>query len=196
MRCAIVPLRGGNTGSLMASLKRLGHHVSVWEKHPDISYADWIIFPGVGAMNTIQEDLQQRGLLHPLWDRWQDGQPFLGICLGLQLLFQDSDEGGRGLGWIEGPVSSLPNLVLPHIGWNDIAVSAHAPQWLKAYHQQCFYFVHSYYVSPDDANLTVSLTTYGQPFPSVVMSGSLIGMQFHPELSGAVGEALLNDTLR
>lgn len=195
MRCAVVPFSHGNLGSLLWSLKRLGHEVSVWETAADVGIAQWVIFPGVGAMQDVKDQLSARGLSQILQRLHQASQPFLGICLGLQLGFSDSEEGGRGLGWIEGRVRHLHHPVTPHIGWNDLSLTASAPAWLAPYADQCFYFVHSYYVDCADQNSVVAQTHWGQTFPSMIVSGSFVGTQFHPELSGDVGESLLKDIL-
>ncbi|MCY0877929.1 MAG: imidazole glycerol phosphate synthase subunit HisH [Firmicutes bacterium] len=196
MKVAVVPLHAGNLGSLTASLRRLGHTVNIWETGSDVSGTDWVVFPGVGAMREVTADLDRRNLLEPLTRMRQDGQRFLGICLGMQLWFDEAEEGGRGLGWVSGSVPRLTAPVLPHIGWNDWQATGSTPAWLKRYEGECFYFVHSYRVAPRDARHIAGLTTYGEVFPSIVIDRGFIGTQFHPELSGEVGQALLHDLLQ
>jgi glutamine amidotransferase len=193
MKVALVPLHAGNLGSLTASLKRLGHTVAYWNTAADIAAADWVVFPGVGAMRDVTADLERRGLLRPLEDMRAEGQPFLGICLGMQLWFETAEEGGQGLGWFRGSVPRLEARVLPHIGWNHWEATPTTPRWLRAYADQCFYFVHSYRVAPVDETQVVGLTAYGGVFPSIILDRAFIGTQFHPELSGEVGQALLQD---
>lgn len=195
MRVSLVPLHAGNLGSLTASLKRLGHEVDVWEYASHIRSTDWVVFPGVGAMGEVHSGLTQRGLMGALAELHQAGQPILGICLGMQLLFHDADEGGRGLGWIDGSVPRLSAAVLPHMGWNELQPADGAPRWLLRYSDACLYFVHSFFVLPSDPRTIAATTHYGHLFPSMVIDGSLHGVQFHPELSGDVGQALLEDIL-
>lgn len=195
MRIAVVPLGVGNLGSLTASLKRLGHQVSLWETGT-AGGADWLVLPGVGALAGVAESLKRRDLLGPLCDWRRAGRPMLGICLGMQLWFGLGEEGGAGLSWLSGTIPRLDANILPHMGWNDIVVDARGPQWLRPYDGQCFYFVHSYGVNPEDTAVIGARTRYGADlFPSVVAADGLIGMQFHPELSGDVGESLLSDVL-
>lgn len=195
MRCAVISLGRGNLGSLVASLKRLGAQVVVWQDPEDVGLVDWVIFPGVGALGGVTQLLQRQGLLDPLQHQYQSGQPMLGICLGMQLWFGEGEEGGRGLGWMEGTVPGLRAPILPHIGWNQLEPTAAAPRWVHAFAQRDFYFVHRYCVQPDDVAVVTATSQYGQVFPSMVMQGSLVGVQFHPELSGDVGEGFLAEVM-
>ncbi|MCL5116545.1 MAG: imidazole glycerol phosphate synthase subunit HisH [Firmicutes bacterium] len=192
MRTAIVRLGVGNLGSLTATLKRLGHQVDVWESDRDVKPADWVIFPGVGSLSSVQQQVAQRRFGRPLQTIHQDGVPALGICLGMQLWFEKGEEGGRGLGWLGGTVPRLSAGILPHVGWNDLEVTPHAPDWLSSFHKESFYFVHSYRVMPEDAASVAMTTDYEGHFPSVIVAPHLYGLQFHPELSGDAGEALLD----
>lgn len=195
MRIAVVPLGVGNLGSLTASLKRLGHQVALWETGV-AGPADWVLLPGVGSLTGVSESLQKRDLLEPLRDWQRMGAPMLGICLGMQLWFGWGEEGGAGLGWLSGTIPRLDASILPHMGWNDIEIDARGPEWIRPYDGQSFYFVHSYAVNPDDPGIIGARTRYGrEQFPSVIATDALIGMQFHPELSGDVGESLLRDVL-
>jgi glutamine amidotransferase len=196
MRCAVISLGQGNLGSLIASLQRLGHEVEVWHTRDDVHAVDWVIFPGVGALRGAIQALQQKQLLEPLERQYRGGQAMLGICLGMQLWFGKGDEGGRGLGWMAGTVPQLDTPILPHIGWNQLQPTRSAPQWIQGFDRRNFYFVHSYYVRPDDAEVVRAISHYGHSFPSMVMQGSLIGVQFHPELSGDVGEQFLEELLQ
>lgn len=183
-------------GSLTACLKRLGHHVMVWERGIEAGGADWVVLPGVGSLSGAALSLQRRELIEPLADWRRSGAPMLGICLGMQLWFGSGDEGGAGLSWISGTIPRLDAEILPHIGWNDVEVDAGAPKWLIPYDGQCFYFVHSYRVDPSDPGIIMARTGYSrEKFPSMVSAGAMVGMQFHPELSGDVGESLLRDVL-
>jgi imidazole glycerol phosphate synthase glutamine amidotransferase subunit len=149
---------------------------------------DWVILPGVGALNNLYGQLQQRGFLEVLPDLKKGGTRFLGICLGLQAFFGDGEEGGHGLGWLEGTVPRLDAPILPHIGFNAIKVTETSPGWLREFDRIPFYFVHSYRVHPTDSSYVAATTRYHEEFPSVIAAPALYGVQFHPELSGPVGD--------
>lgn len=195
MRVSLVPLQAGNLGSVKASLNRLGHEVEVWERGADVRATDWVLFPGVGALRDVRTGLAARHLLAPLEALRRADQPFLGICLGMQLLFEEGEEGGEGLGWLGGTIPKLSAPILPHMGWNHLEPAAHAPRWIAQYRSECFYFVHSFVVQPSDPGAVAATTFYQEAFPSVVIEGALYGVQFHPELSGDVGQSLLEDIL-
>ena len=188
----------GNLGSVRASLRRLGHETSVWETAADVRPVDWVVIPGVGAMGRAGSSLQGRQLWSPLTGLYHAGQPIFGICLGMQIWFGESQEGGRGLDWLKGGVSQLDAPTVPHIGWNQLAVNEHtAPAWLRGYHGDSFYFVHSYAVESLEQDTIAAVTAYhGAEFPSVIVKKPLVGTQFHPELSADAGESLLADILR
>lgn len=197
MRIGLVPLGLSNLGSITASFRRLGHAVSVWETLADASAVDWVVLPGVGAMPSAQAGLNQPGLSGLLADRWHRREPMLGICLGMQLWFGPSDEGGTGLGWLPGRIARICAPILPHIGWNELAISPAAPAWLQAYQNAAVYFVHGYAVEAAPSQMVMAQTRYGaSSFPSVIMEGPLVGVQFHPELSGDIGQSLLEDILQ
>lgn len=198
MRIAIVPVGTGNLGSLRASLRRLSHESAVWESPSDIQPVDWVVLPGVGSANGAADRLNKSGLTQALSDIYVNGPPLLGICLGLQLAFSASEEGGQGLGFLPGDVVKLSSKVLPHMGWNTLVVNDRAPAWLSSYHGCDFYFVHSYYVRPRSEESVAAVTTHeDRSFASVVIdAGRFVGLQFHPELSGDTGESLLADILQ
>lgn len=197
MRIAIVPVGTGNLGSLRASLRRLGHDAAVWERPSDIQAVDWVVLPGVGSANGAAERLDRSGLTQALSEIYTSGPPFLGICLGLQMAFSASEEGGQGLGFLPGEVLKLPSKVLPHMGWNTVVATDRAPAWLSPYSGHDFYFVHSYYVHPRTEDGVAAVTIHeDRSFASVVIDdGRFVGLQFHPELSGDAGESLLADIL-
>ncbi len=197
MRITLIPLGVGNLGSIAASLKRLGHQLTVWEAGTDIGSPDWIVLPGVGSMVSATSSFEAHSLRKLLTDRYRAEQPILGVCLGMQIWFDQSEEGGQGLQWLAGSVSALEAPITPHIGWNQLQVDPNAPAWLKSYDGECFYFVHGYAVKPTQTAVIAARTRYQeQSFPSMLRHGPLIGMQFHPELSADRGESLMSDIFR
>ncbi|NMP24739.1 imidazole glycerol phosphate synthase subunit HisH [Sulfobacillus harzensis] len=191
MHVAIIPLGRGNLGSLTAHFMRLGHRVEIiQDASRERLAADWVILPGVGSMRGAVRHLDQQGILSTLKQARQASVPVLGICLGMQLFYHHSEEGGEGLGWLSGRVPRLSAPILPHIGWNDLEMVSNAPRWLAAFQGASVYFVHEFFVEPADTDQILSSTQYYQTFPSVVQAPGLFGVQFHPELSGDVGAAL------
>lgn len=188
MRVAILRLDTGNYGSLMAAMRRLEIDPVLWSSVDDVKLMDWVILPGVGALKNFYGSLQQRGFLDALPDLKAKGTRFLGICLGLQAFFGDGAEGGHGLGWLGGTVPRLGAPILPHIGFNAISTTGTAPDWLLEFDRLPFYFVHSYRVQPTEASYIAATSGYHEEFPSVIAAPALYGVQFHPELSGPVGD--------
>lgn len=198
-RIAIVDVALGNPGSVANMLRKVGAD-AVRSADPEvIAAADAVVLPGVGAFDIGMARLEDNGLVGPLRRRvLEDGVPALGICLGMQLLADGSDEGTRpGLGWIAGRVERLPNEVdgrrqpVPHMGWNTI--TPRQAGWLaeSLTDESRFYFVHSYAFRPADPADTVAETTYGVTFASAVRRGNVTGVQFHPEKSHRHGMAVL-----
>lgn len=187
MQIAIVDYGMGNLGSLEAMAERLGFDAVRWASGRLPAGTDWVILPGVGSLAHAVEELKARRLIEPLNDAFRREVPILGICLGLQLLFDWGEEGGEGLGWIRGDVPYLGTPVTPHMGWNTVETARPSPLFAPG-EVSAFYFVHSYYARPFTADAVVGTTTYsGVTFASVVQSGRVVGAQFHPELSGAAG---------
>jgi glutamine amidotransferase len=193
----------GNTGSVLNVLKRIGADGVISGREKDIASADRLILPGIGAFNNGARRLRATGLVPLLRERVVDqGKPLLGICLGMQLLTNGSEEGDEpGLGWIEGEVvrfhfpETAPRLQVPFIGWNTIdqcrpTRSLHGiPKGAE------FYFVHSYHVrcAPD---LVAATTEYGYPFTSAIEVDNIVGVQFHPEKSQRAGMSLLRNFMQ
>ncbi len=186
----------GNLGSVARAVRHLGHACAV---QPHLEGADRLIIPGVGAFGAAAERLSP---LYPEIRRFaEDGMPLLGICLGQQLLFEESEERGahRGLGIFRGKVRYLPaenGLKVPHIGWNGLG-------WVQSQglangmsNGEQTYFVHSLFTDCADADDVAALTEYGIAFPSAVMRKNVWGVQFHPEKSGSVGLRTLENFLR
>jgi len=188
----------GNVRSVMNAIRALGHEVSVIKGPKDILGARRIVFPGVGNFGKIMANLRQKGLIEPLKSYLSENKPFLGICLGLQVLFEGSEEapGIPGLGIFKGTVRKFDiDFSVPHIGWNGIV--AHKPSriFMNLEGQEKFYFVHSYYVDPADKSIILTSTDYGLRFTSSIQRGNVIATQFHPEKSGKPGLTLLRNFL-
>jgi len=189
----------GNVRSVVNALIKLGETVHFVEKPEDIVNAEKLVFPGVGSFGEMMRVLQRKGFDEALRAYILSGRPFLGICLGLQALFEESEEspGVRGLGIFKGIVRKLrTSLSIPHIGWNG--VKARKPS--RIFHgltgSEKFYFVHSYCVDPQDANLILTTTNYGEDeFVSAIEWGNLVATQFHPEKSGSIGLKILENFL-
>jgi glutamine amidotransferase len=196
----------GNLRSVSNALDTLGFSVRVSGSPSDLSRCRGIVLPGVGAFRDCMENLGRQGLLPFLKDVLQDGRPFLGICLGLQLLFSESEEFGRheGIGFLPGKVVRFPagmaapdgafgtaSLKVPHMGWNRVEFTMDHPTLRDVPSGSYFYFVHSYYVRPDDPAVVACKTSYGVEFAAGVGKGNLLAVQFHPEKSQVAGLALL-----
>lgn len=195
MTVVIVPLGHGNLGSLRRHLERLGHGVEVWEGQGPMPAGDWLIIPGVGSLPGAERALASPGLRSGIEAWRKQKRPLLGICLGLQLFFGEGEEGGNGFQWLPGEVPRLRAPVLPHIGWNELEISDFTPTWLRRFAGAHVYFVHEFAVIPENSHGIWMTTSYHQPFPSIVGAPGLVGLQFHPELSGSVGEDLTQEIL-
>lgn len=179
----------GNLVSITQGLERAGANVVVAEAPAGLNQVDGIVLPGVGTTGAAMDRLTAAGLVAPLRE-WQG--PLLGICVGLQLFFEHSEEDGTdALGLMPGRVARLEHApLLPHIGWNDLTFKPD-PLFAEVPEQATFYFVHSFAVEPDDPSSTIATTTYGAPFVAAARSGNRVGVQFHPERSGAAGLRML-----
>ncbi|MBF0253723.1 MAG: imidazole glycerol phosphate synthase subunit HisH [Candidatus Omnitrophica bacterium] len=161
-----------------------------------LSDAELVVLPGVGAFDHAVEELKNRGLFEPVAEAIKRGTPYLGLCLGLQLLFESSEEGVRpGLGILEGRVVRFKEgLRIPHMGWNRVDFAEDAGMaWARSGY---FYFVHSYFAEPADASLTAGTTQYGARFTSVIRRGNILATQFHPEKSQDGGLGFLTSYLK
>lgn len=191
-----------NLRSVAKALENLGASVLVSGDPKDLEKADKVVLPGVGAFGDAARELEKRALKEPLKDYVRSGRPFLGVCLGLQLLFQSSDESPKaeGLGILPGRVvrfSDQLSLKVPHMGWNQIRVTKTGCQLVEGMPDgSFFYFVHSYYVKPDKADVTLAVCDYGGDFTAMVWRENLYGTQFHPEKSQEAGLKLLANFLR
>lgn len=197
---AIVDYGVGNLFSLSSSLKALGIESELTADPTRLQQADQVILPGVGAFGDAMKKLQATGLDQVVKQLAASGKPLLGICLGMQLLFDSSEEFGQqaGLGLIPGRVVSLKeafeqkgiDLKVPHIGWNPITIKQTSPLLKNIQEQDQFYYVHSFYATDCEPHL-VATSEYGVSVPGIVAKDNVYGTQFHPEKSGKVGLALL-----
>jgi imidazole glycerol-phosphate synthase subunit HisH len=189
---AVVDYGAGNLRSIRRALEAAGAEVVVTSDPEVVASADAVVLPGVGAAGHAMKTLDGLGLTPVLKEAGDSGKPFLGICLGMQLLFRDQDEGATaGLGLMPGRIRRLAaDVKVPHIGWNRSRVTADGP--LGRAGDECYYyFVHSYVAEPDDPADTAAEAEYGESFPSVVVRNNIWGTQFHPELSSNDGLALV-----
>ena len=205
----IVDYGMGNLKSVSKAFEKLGFDVNVTSNPKDILNAGRLVLPGVGAFKDCMNELEKRELVCPIKEFILKGNPFLGICLGLQLLFTSSDEFGKckGMNIVPGVVRRFPQIMvdilkegeepntlkIPHMGWNQISLKKHSLLWEGISDFSYFYFVHSYYVIPDNMQVVASNTTYGLTFVSSIESGNIFATQFHPEKSQRVGLKLLEN---
>lgn len=191
LRVAVVDYGAGNLVSIGQALATVGAQVALARDPEGLAGADALVVPGVGAAAPAMERLERQRLVGPIRSWIADGRPYLGICLGLQLLFEASDEDGAlTLGVIPGRTVVLESApTLPHIGWNQVSRSRPHPLFEGTADDEDFYFVHSYAGRPGAGaeSLALGETVHGRPFVSAVARGPLLGVQFHPERSGAAG---------
>ncbi len=188
-RIAVVDYQAGNLRSVVKALQRFGADTVVTSDSDEVAGADALVFPGQGANDPSMRHLKASGLVEPIKEFVRSERPFLGVCLGLQLLFEGSDEGVEpGLGLLSGWVRRLPGDVkVPHMGWNRVHLQADHPVFDGVASGSYFYFVHSYYPDPADETLATGTTSYGVPFCSAVSWANAAAVQFHPEKSGVTG---------
>ncbi len=200
MRTVILDCGLGNLRSVVKALEHVGFgEVKVSGDPFEVKRAEVLVFPGQGAFRRAVENLRRRDLLKPLLEHIGSGKPFLGICLGLQILFERSYEHGKteGLGILKGEVVRLPeNLKLPHIGWNQVWLKKSSKLFEGIKSGDYFYFVHSYHAVPEKEEVVVSTTDYGIQFVSAVEKENIFGVQFHPEKSQKKGLLLLRNFRR
>ncbi len=201
----IVDYRAGNLTSVARALRSLGEACEISDDPKVLEKASRIIFPGVGAAGEAMANLRQKRLDQWIRDWVKKGKPTLGICLGTQVIFEYSEENDtKCLGIIPGSVKRFPQdlkqdgeeLKIPHMGWNRVSFQKDHPVFRGLPEGSEFYFVHSYYPSPDDDKWIIGLTDYGQLFCSAVARGNLVAVQFHPEKSGRPGLQILTNFCR
>ena len=195
---AIIDYGMGNLRSVWKAFESVGHQAVVTRDPATIKSAGHVVLPGVGAFGDCMANLERFDLVEPIRSTVQSGKPFLGICLGLQLLFTESEEFGahKGLNIIPGQVKRFvpdPALKIPHMGWNQVNVERPCPLFADIAAGSNWYFVHSYFVQPVDATVTATTTTYGTPFVSAIWKDNIVACQFHPEKSQLVGLRLMKN---
>lgn len=199
VRVLVIDYGIGNLGNVVRALQRLGAEVRLRERPEDLEWAEKIVLPGVGAFGDGMAGLQARGWIEPLMAAVAAGKPLLGICLGMQLLFEESEEMGRhrGLGLLRGRVRRFPPEAgkVPQIGWNRLEHAGAHPLLRGVPNGAYAYFVHGYYCEPEDPADVIATTVYGIRYASMVARGPIMGVQFHPEKSHRAGEQILRNFL-
>jgi glutamine amidotransferase len=195
MRVALADYGAGNLRSLASALTRAGADPRVTTDPSVVQRAPLALIAGVGHVESAAAGLARAGLDDALRDRAARGAPTAGICVGLQLLFEESEEGGAGLGLLEGPVRRLRAHRVPHMGWNALE-SVRESSLLEGAVGEDVYFAHSYAVEPNDRTTVLATVEHDGPVVAAVESGALVGLQFHPERSGPVGATILGNLLR
>lgn len=200
---AIVDYRAGNLRSVERALRKIGFQCRITCDREDILAAERVVFPGVGAAGRAMDHLRQAGLDLVLRQVFENGRPFLGICIGAQIILDVSDEDHAScLGLLPGRVRAFPSplesedqrpLKIPHMGWNGLDLLKDHPVLRGVRPEDEFYFVHSYYPMPASGDHVMATTDYGIRFPSVIGTGNLIATQFHVEKSGAPGLRILEN---
>jgi glutamine amidotransferase len=199
---AIIDYGMGNLRSVQKAFEVCGAKPKITDKPGDIEKADKIILPGVGAFWAAMQELGKRRLIAPIKEKIASGAPYLGLCLGLQLLFDDSEEGRtrsnvRGLGILPGTVKLFKGkLKVPHMGWNDVEFLRSNPLFKGIESGEKFYFVHSYYAVPKEKNVVLTQTPYGGRFCSAVWKDNIFATQFHPEKSQSSGLKVIRNFIR
>ncbi len=203
---AIIDYGMGNLRSVEKALQRAGAKVKVTSKPADVSGCDKLVLPGVGAFGDAMKELKDLRLIRPIKDAISRGVPFLGLCLGAQLLFDDSEEspGVKGLSVLSGRVKRFDlrkeSLKVPHMGWNSIqgpGFRGESSEILRGVPEGSYmYFVQSYYMKPSDKDIVFTTTEYGSGFVSGVRRENLYGFQFHPEKSQALGLKILDNFVK
>ena len=198
MKVTIIDYGAGNVPSVERALQRLGAESERTNSPDKIALAEALLLPGVGHYSALVRALDEQKMREPLVGAIKRGVPFLGICLGLQVLFESSAESPqlRGLSLVAGRVCALPSIVkLPHMGWNQIAPNRESRLLAGIDPSAYFYFAHSY-AAPDSNGTTTATCFYGSSFAAVVEKQNIYGVQFHPEKSGDSGSRLLQNFLR
>ncbi|HTP06081.1 MAG TPA: imidazole glycerol phosphate synthase subunit HisH [Nitrospirota bacterium] len=195
---AIIDYGMGNLRSVQKGFERMGHEVVVTNDAKTIMDASKVVLPGVGAFPDCMRNLREYGLIDAVHKTIRSGKPFLGICLGLQLLFTESEEFGisKGLDIIKGRVirfkgPEFADLKIPHMGWNSISIKQRVPALQDVPDNSHVYFVHSFHVVPEDKSVIATTTPYGIEFVSSIWKDNIFAVQFHPEKSQGLGLSIL-----
>lgn len=195
----VIDYGAGNLQSVFKALKFIGSECKIVDSKDELFKCDGAILPGVGSFKDAMDCLTKSGLVDAVKDFANGGNPFLGICLGLQLLFPESEEspGAHGLSLLDGSITKIPNadgkLKIPHMGWNSISIKKHDGIFKDVPDESYVYFVHSYYLTAQERSIVAATTQYGTSIDAAVEKGNLIATQFHPEKSGSVGLKMLEN---
>lgn len=195
---AIIDYGAGNLSSVKKALDYLGAKSEITQDREKILSASHIILPGVGSFGDAMKAMQERGLVETVKESALSGKPFLGICLGLQLLFEHSDESPdvKGLGILKGSIVTIPKdngLKVPHMGWNSVSLKQNDGIFSDIKDNSYFYFVHSFYLKGADDDVVAATTQYGVEIECAIQKGKLCATQFHPEKSSEAGLKLLSN---
>ena len=193
---AIIDYGMGNLRSVQKGFEKAGFDARIVTSAKDIKDAAGLVLPGVGAFAAATENLEKAGLIETIISQIKSGKPFLGICLGLQLLFEYSEEGRRipGLGFYKGKVVRFTgDMKIPHMGWNQLSFRQKTAVVEGVPDLSFVYFVHSFYVVPEDESLALSVTNYGYDFVSAIARDNVTAVQFHPEKSQKMGLRILQN---
>jgi len=197
---ALIDYGVGNLLSVAKALESVGGQIELVDNPADLQRADAVILPGVGNFGDGMEHLNQRGLASAVLDSINSGKPFLGICLGMQLLLEGSEEapGMKGLGVFKGQVVRFPDgpEKVPHMGWNSINIRNQCHNLDQVADGSFFYFVHSYYVRPTDASVVAASCSYMVDFAAILARGNVFATQFHPEKSQNCGLTILRNFVK
>jgi glutamine amidotransferase len=196
---AIIDYGAGNLRSVINAIARLGYQARITSQPEDILQAEAVFLPGVGAAGDTMASLRKLGLTKTIHQLVAEDKPLFGICIGLQILFTGTEEGGwhECLNIIPGRVKKLPaGLKIPHMGWNQVKQKLGHPLFEGVPDGANFYFVHSYYGEPEDKSVIAAETDYGLPFCSALIKGNLVATQFHPERSGELGLRIYENFIR
>ena len=194
---AVIDYDMGNLHSACKGLEKAGARPKITDSPSELEKADAVVLPGVGAFDPAVQHLRSRGLVEPIKKVIASGKPFLGICLGMQILFEHSEEGKEpGLGIVAGTVRRFrpePGITIPHMGWNQLELTQSAsPLWQQLSYQPWVYFVHSYYVDPVAPQVRAATVTHGsQTVTAAIARHNLMAVQFHPEKSSTSGLQIL-----
>ena len=197
----IIDYGSGNLRSVQKALERMGVEARITDDPNVVAESSHLVLPGVGAFGDAIRAIRGRGLVEPILAHIRADRPFLGICMGLQLLFESGSEGGHheGLGVLAGEVTRFelpPGMKIPHMGWNQVSWSTAGTSQPAGNDGDHFYFVHSYVARPRDETVIAATSDYGGPFCAAVARGRLFATQFHPEKSQSAGMELLRTCMR
>lgn len=194
---AIIDYGAGNLHSVKNALDYLGADSVITDNKDVIGNADKVILPGVGAFGEAMNKIREKNILETVSGALHSGKPFLGICLGLQLLFEESDEskGVRGISYFKGKSEKIPyhGLKIPHIGWNSLSYNNESKLFHGIGNEPYVYFVHSYYIRPENEKIISACTNYGEQIPVAAEADNVYAVQFHPEKSGKTGLKILSN---